>query len=185
MEARNAMTAENLRSAYGGESMAHMRYLIWSDIAEKEGLPRIANLLRAISYSEWAHARNHFTVLGGNIGDHLVASGAVFGVGKTVDNLTGGFMGEEFEIEQMYPVYLQTAEFQGEKGAAGTFGWALAAEKIHARLFHEAHEASVSGKDIGVEALFICNICGHTATESAPRQCPVCKAGSDAYKEFR
>ncbi len=184
MEPKNAMTAANLRSAYGGESMAHMRYLIWSDIAEKEGFPNTAKLLRAISYSEWAHARNHFTVLGGDIGDQLVASGAVFGLGKTMDNLTGGFMGEEFEIDQMYPVYLQTAEFQGEKGAARTFGWALEAEKIHARLFHEAHDAAKSGKDIGVDSFYICNICGHTATGSAPGQCPVCKAGRDAYKEF-
>ncbi|MDO9509345.1 MAG: rubrerythrin family protein [Thermovirgaceae bacterium] len=184
MGVKNALTAENLRSAYGGESMAHMRYLIWSDIAEKEGFPKIAKLLRAISFSEWVHARNHFTILGGGIGDHLVASGAVFGVGKTADNLTGGFRGEEFEIDQMYPVYLHTAEFQGEKAAARTFGWALEAEKIHARLFHEAHEAVKSGKDVGIDAIFICDICGHTAPGSAPQQCPVCKAGRDAYREF-
>ena len=30
------MTAANLRSAHGGESMAHMRYLIWADKAEKD-----------------------------------------------------------------------------------------------------------------------------------------------------
>ena len=29
MAVNNAMTADFLRSAYGGESMAHMRYLIW------------------------------------------------------------------------------------------------------------------------------------------------------------
>lgn len=184
MVVKNAMTAGNLRSAYGGESMAHMRYLIWGDIAEKESFPKTSKLLKAISYSEWAHARNHFTVLGGDITDQLVASGAVFGVGKTVDNLTGGFMGEEFEIDQMYPTYLQTAEFQGEKGAARTFGWALEAEKIHARLFHEAHEAVKAGKDIGIDAIFICSICGHTSPGSAPQQCPICKAGKEAYKEF-
>lgn len=184
MGVKNAITAQNLRSAYGGESMAHMRYLIWSDIAEKESFPKTAKLLKAISFSEWTHARNHFTVLEGDISDHLVASGAVFGVGKTVDNLVGGYMGEEFEIDQMYPTYLQTAKFQDENGAARTFGWALEAEKIHARLFHEAHEAVKSGKDVGIDAVFICSICGHTAPLSAPHQCPVCKASRDAYREF-
>ena len=40
MSVKNAMTADFLRSAYGGESMAHMRYLIWGDIAEKEKMPK-------------------------------------------------------------------------------------------------------------------------------------------------
>ena len=30
------MTQDALVSSYGGESMAHMRYLIFADIAEKE-----------------------------------------------------------------------------------------------------------------------------------------------------
>ena len=31
----NAMTSDNLRSAFGGESQAHMRYRIWGNEAEK------------------------------------------------------------------------------------------------------------------------------------------------------
>ena len=40
MKVQNDMTADFLRQAYSGESMAHMRYLIWGDIAEKEGFPK-------------------------------------------------------------------------------------------------------------------------------------------------
>ncbi len=32
----NAMTQDNLRSAFGGESMAHMRYRIWGEKAKKK-----------------------------------------------------------------------------------------------------------------------------------------------------
>ncbi len=35
MSLKNAMTADFLRSAYGGESMAHIRYLVWAESAEK------------------------------------------------------------------------------------------------------------------------------------------------------
>src|SRR5689334_16351584 len=59
MALKNAMTADFLRSAYGGESMAHMRYLIWGDAAEKDGYPNIARLFKAVAYAEWAHAKNH------------------------------------------------------------------------------------------------------------------------------
>ena len=33
MAVKNAMTSEFLHAAYSGESMAHMRYLIWGDVA--------------------------------------------------------------------------------------------------------------------------------------------------------
>ena len=184
MTVKNAMTAENLRSAYGGESMAHMRYLIWGESAEKEGFTRIAKLFKAVSYSEWVHARNHFTVLDGETGDHRVTAGGVFGLKGTAENLTGGFMGEEFEIEQMYPVYLKVAEFQDEKGAVRSFRWALEAEKIHAMLFHRAHEAALAGKDVDIDSFFICAVCGHTATDEEPDICPICGARKEAYKEF-
>ena len=59
----NAMTADFLRSAYGGESMAHMRYLIWGEVARKEGLNNIGTLFEAIAYAEYVHANNHFNVL--------------------------------------------------------------------------------------------------------------------------
>mgnify|MGYP001473382246 CR=1 FL=1 len=38
MATKNAMTADYLRSAYGGESLAHMRYLYWADVARDESL---------------------------------------------------------------------------------------------------------------------------------------------------
>jgi len=49
------MTAANLRSAFGGESMAHMRYKIWAERAAKDGFANVARLFRAIS-AEKIHA---------------------------------------------------------------------------------------------------------------------------------
>ena len=48
MAVKNAMTSDFLHSAYGGESMAHMRYLIWADVADKEGFPNVGRLFREI-----------------------------------------------------------------------------------------------------------------------------------------
>ena len=33
------MTEQNLRDAFSGESQAHMKYQIYSSVAEKEGFP--------------------------------------------------------------------------------------------------------------------------------------------------
>lgn len=184
MSVRNQMTADFLRSAYGGESMAHMRYLIWGDVAVKENMPNIGRLFRAISYAEWAHADNHFRELGEIEGDYTVPAGAIFGLGKTAENLQGAINGELHEVEQMYPVYLETAKFQQEKGAERAFHFALEAEKIHAKMFQEAQQAAKQGNDIEFSTIYICPVCGYTTAGNAPDSCPVCGAKKKIFKEY-
>lgn len=184
MAVQNAMTADFLRSAYGGESMAHMRYLIWGGIAEKEGMPNISRLFNAIAYAEWAHADNHFRELGEQKGDHTVAAGAVFGIGKTAENLQGAINGELHEVKQMYPVYLETARYQNEKGAERAFHYALEAEKIHARLFQQAQDQAKQGKDMDIGTIHICPVCGYTEAGNVPDVCPVCGAKKEIFKAY-
>lgn len=184
MAVKNAMTSDFLHSAYGGESMAHMRYLYWGQEAEKEGFPKIAKLFEAISYAERIHASNHFREIGGLNNDATVTAGAVFGNGKTVDNLQGAINGEQHEVDQMYPVYLNTARFQEETGAERSFHYALEAEKVHVTLFQEAQNVAKEGKDMELKAVYICPVCGHTVLDEAPDNCPVCGAKKKLYKEF-
>ncbi|ERK28549.1 rubrerythrin family protein [Clostridium intestinale] len=184
MALKNAMTADFLRSAYGGESMAHMRYIIWGDAAEKDGYPNIARLFKAVAYAEWAHAKNHFNVLKNQVGDNTVAAGAVFGETNIVDNLQGAIDGELHEIEQMYPVYLETAKFQDEKDAQRSFHYALEAEKIHADLFQKAQDKAKQGKDIEADTIYICPVCGFTEIGDNVEKCPVCGVSKDRFKAF-
>lgn len=184
MSVKNAMTADFLRSAYGGESMAHMRYLIWADAADKEGFPVIGRLFRAVSYAEWTHARNHFNVLKDKVGDNTVPAGAVFGNTNTVENLQGAINGELHEIDQMYPVYLETARFQEEKDAQRSFHYAVEAEKQHASLFKKAQDSAKEGRDLENKRFYVCPICGHTVEGEAPDKCPICGVKKDMFKEF-
>ena len=181
---KNPMTLDFLRSAYGGESMAHMRYLYWAEMAKKEGFPNIAKLFEAISHAERVHASNHFREIGGETSDMTVTAGAVSGTGKTVDNLEGAINGELHEVEQMYPVYLNAAEFQGENGAKRSFHFALEAEKIHAAMFQEAQDHARKGEDMPLESVHICPVCGHTVLDEAPDRCPICGAKKEMYVAF-
>lgn len=184
MALQNVMTVDFLRSAYGGESMAHMRYLTWGSLAEKEGFPNIGRLFTAIAYAEQVHAENHFRELKDLKSDHTVAAGAAFGIGTLIENLQGAINGELHEIEQMYPVYLQTAHFQNEKGAQRSFHYALEAEKIHAKLFTDAQNAVKAGNDLPLKSINICPFCGHTVLDNVPDNCPVCGAKKELYKSF-
>jgi rubrerythrin len=184
MPVQNVMTADFLRSAYGGESMAHMRYLSWGNIAEKEGFANIGKLFKGIAYAEQVHADNHFRELRDLKSDHTVAAGAAFGIGTLAENLQMALNGELHEIEQMYPVYLKAAEFQNEKGAQRTFNYALEAEKVHASLFENAITFAKEGKDMSFNTVNVCPICGHTVIDDVPDKCPICGAKKEIYKVF-
>ena len=182
---KNDMTAQNLRSAYGGESQAYQRYQVWARVAEKEGFPNVALLFRAIAYAEEVHAGNHYEAHDNISGDFLVASGGIFGIGSTSENLQGGIDGELFEIEQMYPTYLLVAKDQGENDAVRSFHYAVEAEKIHADLFTEAKKAVDAGKDYELEYVSVCSVCGHTVKDGTPDKCPICGVGKEKFVEFR
>jgi len=178
------MTAGNLRSAYGGESMAYMRYMIWGDKAEAEGFSRVARLFRAIAHAETIHATNHFTELSDEVGPYLVASMAGFGQGSTSQNLEGAIEGETFEIEEMYPAYLETAKSQKERGAVLSFHYALSAEKTHAEMYQRAKDAVDEGRDLELGPVQVCEVCGWTAEGEIPDKCPICAATREKFRKF-
>ncbi len=182
---KNEMTSENLRSAFGGESQAYQRYLVWGRKAEEDGFPNVGLLFKAIAYAEEVHAGNHFVALSNISGDFLVASGAGFGLGSTADNLEGAIGGENYEIEQMYPSFYLVAKDQQEKDSIRSLHYALEAEKIHSKLYSEARESVLSGNDYDLQYVSVCGICGHTVKDGTPDKCPICGAPKKKFKEFR
>lgn len=163
------MTEQNLSSAFSGESQAHMKYMIFSEEAEKAGLPGIARLFRAIAFAEKVHAANHLKALGG--------------VTKTPQNLDVAIAGETYEVEEMYPAFNEVAKFQKEMQAETSTLWALEAEKIHAEMYRNAKKSADKNEDIKDRPIYICEVCGHT-TFDLPDRCPICKAPKEKFKRF-
>jgi rubrerythrin len=164
------MTESNLQAAFAGESQAHMRYLIFSDKAEKEGKANVARLFKAVAFAEQVHATNHYKNLDG--------------IGSTADNLQVGIDGETYEVEEMYPAFKAVAELQGEAGAVRSTTWALEAEKIHAKLYGQAKSAVEGGQDLDVDEIYICELCGWTGTGEKPDRCPICGAKAERIRTF-
>jgi rubrerythrin len=164
------MTGKFLGEAFAGESMAHMKYQLFADKADEEGLTEMARMFRAIAYAEKVHAGNHLEVLGR--------------VNATSDNIQTCIEGETFEIDEMYPVYNATAKLQDEDGAVRSTYYALEAEKIHADWYKQAKEAVDRGEDVKVGTIQICSVCGHTREGDAPDKCPICGASKDKFRQF-
>ncbi|MEM1581050.1 MAG: rubrerythrin family protein [Candidatus Bathyarchaeia archaeon] len=163
------MTEENLKSAFAGESQAYMRYLIFSEKAEEEGFKNVGKIFRAIAYAEQVHATNHYNVLGM--------------IRNTAENLQEAINGETFEVNEMYPAYNVIAKLQDERGAQRTTEWALQAEKIHAAIYQKARQAVESGRDVQIDSIYVCSICGYTSEEEIER-CPICGAPKEKIKKF-
>jgi len=164
------MTEANLNTAYSGESMAHMRYNIYADVAEAEGKPNIARLFRSITFAEKVHATNHYREIGA--------------IRSTVDNLQVAIDGETYEVEDMYPAYRAVAELQEEMGARRTADWAWQAERIHAAMYQKARQAAASKEDMQLGTVFICEVCGYTVEGKVPDRCPVCQSPEESFKAF-
>jgi len=178
------MTEQHLINAFGGESQANMRYLHFANQAEKEKFDNVARLFRAIAHAEYIHAGDHYRELGYLDGGFVANSMAAFGPGDSKKNLKLAIAGEAFEIEEMYPVYIEVAKFQGEKGAQRSFEWSYTTEKLHRQLFERALDSVNAGKDMNLGPVQVCELCGYTLEGQAPDKCPLCNASKDKFIAF-
>ncbi len=164
------MTQGNLEAAFAGESQAHMKYLIFADKAEKESLPEVARLFRAVSFAEQVHAIAHFRTLAE--------------INTTEENLTAAIGGETYEVEEMYPAFIAVADVQEEKAAIRSNKFAMEAEKVHAGLYEQARQAVFAGSDVQLGVVHVCEVCGWTVEGDAPDRCPLCGAKREKFVKF-
>jgi rubrerythrin len=159
-------TTENLKAAFAGESQANRRYLAFAKKADDEGYPQVARLFRAAAQGETTHALNHLRALGE--------------VKSTAENLQAAIGGENYEVTDMYPEFIQNAENEGEKRALNSFKWAWEVEKVHEALYRQALEAL--SKEFTAVDYYVCPVCGYVHIGSAPERCPVCNTPGKRFE---
>ena len=164
-------TIDDLKAAFAGESQANRKYLAFAKKADSDGFPGIAKLFRAAAEAETVHAHAHLRVMGG--------------ISDTLKNLDEAIAGEGHEFQSMYPGFIAEAEKEGNKAAVVTFKNALAVEEIHHGLYAEASNSLKSGKDLPVQPIFVCAVCGNTVPGAAPDKCPVCGAPKSKFFEVK
>ena len=178
------MTEQNLINAFGGESQAQMRYLHFADRAQKDNFPNVGRLFRAVAQAEYVHAGDHYRELKHLDGGFVANSMAAFGPGDTRKNLKLAIAGETFEIEEMYPTYIEVARFQSEKGAEKSFLWAYSTEKEHKKLYEKAYAAVNLNEDVKLGPVQVCTVCGYTLEGPAPDKCPLCGVSKEKFTAF-
>ena len=161
-------TRKNLESAFAGESQANLKYLIFSEKAEKEGEKRIAHLFRAVANAEKVHARNHLKVMQG--------------VNTTSENLLASIAGEHHEFTNMYPSYINQAENEDEGKAARSFKLANKVEEVHHTLYTDALKGLRTNRTAELKPFYVCQVCGYTIEGETPDKCPICEAPQKMFQ---
>jgi rubrerythrin len=160
-------TTKDLMEAFAGESQANRRYLAFAAKADQEGYPQVARLFRAAAEAETVHAHNHLR--------------ALKGIKSTKENLQEAIHGETHEFSEMYPGMIAAAKDAGNKVAERSFAFANEVEKVHAQLYEKYLNAMEEKKLVD---FYVCPVCGYTAEEAPPENCPVCGAKGKVFKKI-
>lgn len=163
MELKGSKTAENLATAFAGESQARNKYTYYASQARKDGYVQIAEIFEETAGNEKEHAKMWFKELNG--------------IGNTAENLAAAAEGENYEWTDMYEGFAKTAEEEGFPELAAKFRKVGEIEKHHEEryraLLHNVEMQEVFAKS--EVKVWECRNCGHIVVgEKAPDVCPVC-----------
>ena len=160
---KGTKTAENLATAFAGESQARNKYTYFAEVARREGYEQLAEIFLSTARNEQEHARLWFDLLGG--------------IGDTAANLQAAAEGENYEWTDMYTRMAKEAKEEGFNQLAALFTMVGQIEKEHEERYRELAANIKDGKVFAREEqqVWICRNCGYTYIgKSAPMKCPVC-----------
>jgi rubrerythrin len=164
-------TEENIKAAFAGESQARNKYTYFAEKAREEGYHYIAKIFEETALNEMNHAKDHFRLLGG--------------VGTTAENLEAAMSGEHYETVDMYPLFVEEAEAEGNTEAAVLFKMIGKIEAHHKerykKLLEMVQNDTVFKREEPIK--WKCSVCGFTVegTEPPPK-CPACKNPRELYE---
>jgi len=173
---KGSKTEKNILTAFCGESQARNRYTYFASQAKKEGYVQIQHIFEETADQEKEHAKRLFKLLEG--GEVEVTAAFPAGViGTTVENLTEGAAGENYEYTIMYPEFAVTAREEGFPAVAAIFEAIAVAEKQHEKRY-KALIANIEAGHVfkrSMKVTWRCRNCGYVHEgEDALEMCPAC-----------
>jgi rubrerythrin len=135
---KGTKTAECLKDAFGGESMANRRYLYFANQCDIAGENDLSALFRSTAEGETGHAHGHMEYLieggAGEPGTNMPAK-------SPQEMLEAAVHGETHEYSDMYPGMAKTAREEGFDEVADWFETLAKAERSHAMRYQKALDA--------------------------------------------
>lgn len=184
-------TVENLFAAFLGESQARNRYTLFSSIAKKEGYVLISRIFEETANQEREHGGWNYKMLQDLKKEKDFEELEIKAVGPTTygtteENLKSAIAGEDYEWQEMYPEFADTAEKEGYPEIAKRLRAIALAEKHHSERYGKL--LKLVGDDIffkrGDKVVWICLECGYQVElDELPDdfECPSCSHSRDYF----
>ncbi len=172
------LTAVNLMKAFAGESQARNKYDFFADVAENEGLHRIARFFREAALNEKYHAFAEFKAYNKLVND--------IELDTTQKNLQYAADGEKYEHEEMYPNFAAIAKEEDQKAIARLFNAIGKVEVEHEAEYLALKQALIDEGffESDEEEEYVCEVCGHVHRgKKAPGKCPLCGVDQEYFKK--
>ncbi len=125
---KGTKTEENLLKSFAGESMAHLRYGLFEEVAKKEGYEKIADFFARAKAEERGHAKLWYSLLNGGK------------VPTTKENINYQIQKENEEWtdqENSYEFYAKVARKEGFEEIAKHFEAVAGDEEEHEDHLHD------------------------------------------------
>ena len=120
---QDSITIQNLEAALAGESMAHIKYMYFAQVARAEGDIETAEIFEETAKQEVQHAFGHMD---------LLYPKARLDAAKCLEL---AIEGETYEYTEMYPKFRHLAVEEGNEAVVREFDEQIAESKEHADMF--------------------------------------------------
>lgn len=171
---KGTQTEKNLKEALQKECLACVEYTQYGAQALKDGYRQIMEIFNETASNENEHAHMWLKWLSPD--DEMPG---------TLTNLEAATAEEQFEGNEMYPGYAETARKEGFDEIARQMDGVAAIEVSHAKRFNKLID-NIKDNEVFERpepVLWQCMKCGHLQkTKAAPEKCPVCQ---NPQKDFR
>ncbi|MDO5726138.1 MAG: rubrerythrin family protein [Tissierellia bacterium] len=190
MSLKGTKTANNLLTAFAGESQANMRYTYYAKQAKKDGYVQIQNIFEETARNEKEHAKRFYKFLREDLEGEALNVDWDFPVNfqDTKANLKAAADGEFEEHSDMYPEFAKVAEEEGFKMIAHVFREIAEVEERHERRFRKLLENIENDRVFQreEEVEWKCDNCGYIHKgKSAPNKCPACAHPQEYFEIFK
>jgi rubrerythrin len=128
---KDSQTLTNLVEQFSRDAQAMVRYRLFAQAAEYEGLREAAELFRRLAQNEAMYAEGHLEFIRAAY-DPL--SGQVFG--QTVENLVAAAVAEQEDVGGLEPDFSRIAEHEGLSAIASWFRTVAVAKRDHLARLH-------------------------------------------------
>nr|WP_255702427.1 rubrerythrin family protein [Peptoniphilus sp. KCTC 25270] len=190
MSLKGTKTANNLLTAFAGESQANMRYTYYASQAKKDGYVQIQMIFEETARNEKEHAKRFYKFLREDLeGEELnVNWNFPVNFADTKSNLLAAAEGEHEEFVSMYPKFADIAEEEGFENIAYVFREIAEVEERHELRFRKLLENIEKNRVFERDEVMLwkCNNCGYIHEgKSAPDVCPACDHGQKFFEIFK